>query len=161
MSTVEAVNAGLSPTAQALAATQAAAPGATGSGVQKSSLPPVGLARASSINTVNAQLVSSQWGVDPATVSGVYGGAAQSSGLFSGDNLLPLLTTISHAHAEQALALIGIQTPRAGSGGAASGSASSASASQAYAASQTPAALSEAASGSGPAIIDPLWGRTA
>jgi hypothetical protein len=161
MSTVEPVNATASPTAQALAATQAAASGSTGSQAQKSGLPPVGLARASSINTVNAQLVSSQWGVDPATVSGVYGGAAESSGLFSGDNLLPLLTTISHAHAEQALSLLGIQTPRPGTAAAATGSTSSAVASKAYAAAQTQSALVEAASGSGPAIIDPLWGRTA
>jgi hypothetical protein len=35
--------------------------------------------------------------------------------LFAGDSLLPLLTTLSHANAEQALALIGVQTPKPGS----------------------------------------------
>jgi hypothetical protein len=163
MSTVESVNATATPTAQALAAGQAnTASGAGGSQAQKMGLPPVGLAQAASANTVNAQLVSSQWGVDPATVNGVYGGAAESSGLFSGDNLLPLLTNLSHAHAEQALALIGVQTPKPGTAaGASQAETSSSAVSQAYSA-QSQAALDQiAASGSGPAIVDPLWGRSA
>jgi hypothetical protein len=78
-------------------------------------LPPANLAKAASVNTLNAELVSSQFGIDPASVSGVYGGAAASSGsLFADDNLLPLLQSLSSATAAQALALIGVQTPTPG-----------------------------------------------
>jgi hypothetical protein len=160
MSTVDSITAAASPTAQALAATQSVVTGASGSQAQKLGLPPVGLAQAASTNTINAQLVSSQWGVDPSTVSGVFGGAAVSDGLFAGDTLLPLLTNISHANAEQALALIGITTPKPGSSGTTTGTATSADASQAYAAAN-PTAVAEAAAGSGPLTVDPLWGRQA
>ena len=128
-------------------------------------LPPVALARAASNNTVNAQLVSSQWGVDPATVSGVYGGAAESGGLFAGDSLLPLLTTLSHANAEQALALIGVQTPKPGGAEpAASGSDARSTSADADAESspQSQATLAQMAySSSAPMVVDPLWGRSA
>lgn len=90
-------------------------------------LPPVQLAQAASTNTVNAQLVSSQWGIDPAAVGGVYGGAAESGGVFAGTALLSLLTTLSHATAEQALALIGVRAPTPG-GARAAASATSATA---------------------------------
>ena len=65
-------------------------------------LPPAGLSQASSVNTVNAALVSSQWGIDPGTVAGVYGGAAKTgSNLFSSLEMLPALTNMSRANAEQ------------------------------------------------------------
>ena len=160
MSAIDPINTALSPAAQALAATQSVATGASGSQAQKMGLPPVGLAQAASANTVNAQLVSSQWGVDPSTVSGVFGGAAVSDGLFAGDSLLPLLTNISHSNAEQALALIGVTTPKPGSSGTTASAATSAAASQAYAAAN-PSAVAEAAAGSGPMTVDPLWGRQA
>jgi len=162
MSTVESVNATASPTAQALAGSQSnTASGTSQTQAEKLGLPRVGLAAGASANTVNAQLVSSQWGVDPATVSGVYGGTAESGGLFAGDNLLPLLTNLSHAHAEQALALIGIQVPKpGGSAGSASGGTSSSAATRAYS-TQSQTALNQAAGGSGPATVDPLWGRQA
>jgi MFS family permease len=64
-----------------------------------SGLPPANLALAASINTVNAELVSSQWGIDPSTIGGVYGSADQSGDLFSGVALLPLLTNLTHADA--------------------------------------------------------------
>jgi hypothetical protein len=126
-----------------------------------SSLPPPSLARAASINTVNAQLVSSQWGVDPASVSGVYGGAAESGGLFAGDALLPLLTSLSHANAEQALALIGVQTPKPG-GNDPAASAPTTTDAAAESSPQSQTMLAQMASGSSaPMVVDPLWGRSA
>ena len=93
--------------------------------------------------------------MDPATVAGVYGGAGASGGLFAGDTLLPLLTTISHATAEQALALIGVQTPKPGSAAATTTQADATSA-------KGQAILDQAgASGSGAMNTDPLWGRPA
>ena len=159
-------------TTQASAAVQAgqanAEAGNTTAGspdVSKLGLPPTNLARAASVNTVNAALVSSQWGIDPASVSGVYGGAAQSGGLFSGDNLLPLLQSLSPATAEKALALIGIQTPTPTSGSAA------AAANAAYGSVPTTTAqaisptgqamLDQAAGSSAPMVVDPLWGKSA
>jgi hypothetical protein len=125
------------------------------------SLPPPSLARAASNNTVNAQLVSSQWGVDPASVSGVYGGAAESGGLFAGDNLLPLLTTLSRANAEQALALIGVQTPKPG-GNEPSAPESTTTDAAAESSPQSQATLAQtASSSSAPMVVDPLWGRSA
>lgn len=153
--------------AQAFQAGQAAT--ATGvSDTQKtaSGLPPVNLARAASANTVNAELAASQWGIDPATVSGVYGGAAasDSGGLFSGDTLLPLLTTLTHANAEQALSLIGVKTPTpgGGSGAATAATVTTLGANTAAAATNSQSALAQAAySSSSPVVVDPLWGRSA
>ncbi len=124
-------------------------------------LPPVNLARAASVNTLNGELLSSQFGVDPASVSGVYGGAAATSGsLFASDTLLPLLQSLSPATAEQALALIGIQTPTPGSGSGATSPTAGTTATTTQAASQ--AFLDQAATtSSGPQIVDPLWGTTA
>ena len=134
--------------------------------VSKLGLPPSGLAAAASANTVNAELVSSQWGIDPASVSGVYGGAAaDSGGLFAGDNLLPLLQSLSPATAEQALALIGIETPKPGSGSAAAATnAAPGAAPTTTAQALSPAGqamLNQAATSSAPMVVDPLWGRTA
>jgi hypothetical protein len=146
MTAISAVN---TSAAQALQATQANA--ALG-------LPPVLQAWAASINTVNAQLATSQWGIDPALVGGVYGGTAASEGLFSGDSLLPLLTTLTHANAEQALALIGVKTPTPNHGTASTAAASNTAAPTA----QSQTALAQAAaSSSAPMVVDPLWGRDA
>jgi hypothetical protein len=121
-------------------------------------LPPVRLAAAASANTVNAQLVSSQWGVDPATVAGVYGGAGESGGLFAGDNLLPLLTNLSHANAEQALTLIGVKTPTAGG---TAGSYAPETSKTASANAQSQSALAQTYGGTPAATVDPLWGKSA
>lgn len=161
MTQVSSIDAASTQASQAVGAGQANAEagntGAAQADLSKLGLPPAALAQAASANIVNAALVSSQWGIDPASVSGVYGGAAQSGGLFASDNLLPLLQSISRATAEQALALIGIQTPTPGS--ARAGAAS-------YAAAQAISSTGQAtpgqsASGSGPVVVDPLWGRTA
>jgi hypothetical protein len=116
--------------------------------IQQLGLPPANLAGAASANTVNAELVSSVFGVDPAAVSGVYGSSDGSGGLFTGLSLLPVLQNLNHTDAEQALALLGIQTPTPVSSNAATGSAVSPAASPANAS-------------SGAAIVDPLWGKTA
>jgi len=153
--------------AQAFQAAQAAT--ATGAGdTQKtpSGLPPANLARAASANTINAELAVSQWGLDPASVGGVYGGpaASDSGGLFSGDTLLPLLTTLTHANAEQALSLIGVKTPTVGggSGAATAAGATTLGANTAAAATNSQSALAQAAySSSAPVVVDPLWGRSA
>ena len=121
-------------------------------------LPPVRLAAAASANTVNAQLVSSQWGVDPATVAGVYGGAGDSGGLFAGDNLLPLLTNLTHANAEQALTLIGVKTPTAGG---TAGSYAPETSKTAAANAQSQSALAQAYGATPAATVDPLWGKSA
>jgi hypothetical protein len=126
----------------------------------KLGLPPVGLAQAASANTLNAALVSSEWGIDPASVSGLYGGAGAAAGLFASDNLLPLLRSISPANAEQALALIGIQTPTPGKASGTS-QASPGSPSAAAAAQASQALLDQASTGSAPMVVDPLWGRSA
>lgn len=159
MATIGSVNTSAAQASQAVqAALAATANGANPAQGAPSGLPPVGLARAASLNTVNAELVSSQWGIDPASVAGVYGGAAE-TGLFSGDNLLPLLTTLTHANAEQALTLIGVQTPTPGGQGQAA-SSSAAYASGKASGSQT-AAPPPASGSSAPMVVDPLWGRTA
>ncbi|HEX7498041.1 MAG TPA: hypothetical protein VF344_06225, partial [Candidatus Limnocylindrales bacterium] len=125
------VNANMSPAAQALAATQA-------SGTSRAGVPFALAAGVPTIGLANAQAVSSP----------------------SGEDLLAPLTNLSHAHAEQALTLIGVEMPRRGGNDGASGSGtSSAAASRAYSA-QSQSALIQAASGSGPAIVDPLWGRS-
>ena len=133
MSTVDAVNANKSPAAQALAATQA-------SGTSRAGVPFAMAVGVPTIGLANAQ--------------------AASNFLLSGEDLLAPLTNLSHAHAEQALTLIGVEMPRkGGNDGASGGGTSSAAASRAYSA-QSQSALIQAASGSGPAIVDPLWGRS-
>jgi hypothetical protein len=155
MASIAAVN---SSATQSSSAVQAAQANATTSSTQaqtaSSGLPPANLAAAASTNTLNALLVSSQWGIDPASVSGVYGGAAASDGgMFSGTSLLPLLTSLTRANAEQALSLIGIQTPTPGAGTATATAGTTV---------QSATALDQAAAGSSaPMVIDPLWGRSA
>jgi hypothetical protein len=123
---------------------------------QKLGMPPVGLAAAAVANTINAQLVSSQWGIDPGAVSGVYAGAAASGGLFSGDTLLALLQTLPAANADQALPLLGIETPSPSSIGAAMAAKPTANAN---AASADAAAAAQSAGGADVSTtVDPLWG---
>ena len=145
---------------QAVGALQAAqANRATGTAQTQAalpSLPPVNLAQAASANAVEADLIASQWGIDPATVSGVNSGAGASGGLFAGDALLPLLANLSHATAEQALALIGVKTPAAAGGGANSRAAVSPTASATSPSPETQAASTPG----GPMVVDPLWGGT-
>lgn len=156
MTTIGSATSSASQAVQAAQANTAAA--TTRTQAAPSGLPPVNLARAASTNTVNAALVSSQWGIDPTAVAGVFGGAAESGGLFSGDTLLPLLTNLSHANAEQALTLIGVQTPKPGNGTATQSTASSTTAP----AKPSQSALAQAASSSSaPMVVDPLWGRSA
>jgi hypothetical protein len=112
MNAIDGVDPSASAAAQSVQAGQAnVAVGSAQRQAQKAGLPPTGLAQAASVNTVNAELVASQWGIDPASVGGVYGGAAESAGIFEAGNLLPLLRSLSPATAERALALIGVQTP--------------------------------------------------
>jgi hypothetical protein len=145
---------------QAIAAAQANTAAPTKPSVADLGLPPANLAAAATTNTINAALVSSQWGIDPSTVGGVYGGAGASGGLFSGDTLLPLLTNLTHANAEQALALMGISTPTPGTAKSPA-PATTAAGSSASAAANTLAQAQAAAGPTGPAIVDPLWGRAA
>jgi hypothetical protein len=168
MAQVSSINAAANQASQAVPAGQANVDAGNTSAqtdVTKLGLPPVSLTKAASANTVNAELVSSQWGIDPASVSGVYGGAGASGGLFDGDNLLPLLRSLSPSTAEKALALIGIQTPQpSASSGQVAAYAATAAAPTTTAQSISPAgqaALDQAASSSAPAVVDPLWGRTA
>ena len=150
MQASQAVQAGKANTATA---TNQSQPSASG-------LPPVLLAGAASTNTLNAELVSSQWGIDPALVGGVYGGAASDSGgLFAGDALLPLLTNLNHANAEQALSLIGVQTPTPA--GQATTSGTGTTGTTATSSPQGQAALDQASGSSAPMVVDPLWGRSA
>jgi hypothetical protein len=121
-------------------------------------LPPTNLARAATTNTVNAALVSSQWGVDPSTVAGVYGGVGASGGLFASDNLLPLLTNLSRANAEQALSLLGIKTPSPGNSTTSYAPTSSATAASNA---QSQSALAQAYGGTATGTVDPLWGKSA
>lgn len=122
-------------------------------------LPPAYLAQAASVNTLNGLLVSSQFGVDPASVGGVYGGAAANSGgLFAGDTLLPLLQSLSPATAAQALALIGVQTPTPSGASSATSAATGTTASTSQAASQAYLDQAASTSGSTPTVVDPLWG---
>ena len=156
MAPIASVN--TSATAQAVQAAQANTATGTNQAQAPSGLPPFNLARAASANTVNAELVSSQWGIDPAAVSGVYGGAAESGGLFAGDSMLPLLTSLTRSNAEQALALIGVQTPTPGSAAAPTAQATNAAATTG----QSATALDQAAArSSAPMVVDPLWGRSA
>ncbi len=159
MATIGSIASSAGQSAQAVQAAQANVAAATDQGKSPPAcLPPVNLARAASTNAVNAELVSSQWGVDPATVGGVYGGAGADGGLFAGDTLLPLLMALTHANAEQALALIGARTP--GAAGATSPAPAAGGAGSTSTAGQS--AQAQAASApSGPMVVDPLWGRSA
>jgi len=128
--------------------------------VKQLGLPPVNLSAAASTNTLNAALVTSQFGVDPGLVGGVYGGAAQDGGLFASDYLLPVLTNLTHANAEQALSLLGISTPKPSATSApASADAAAAAANATPAANQL--ATDQASNPSGAMTVDPLWGRSA
>jgi hypothetical protein len=120
-------------------------------------LPPVGLAQAASVNTVNAALVSSAFGIDASAVSGVYGGSgASGSNWFTNVELLPALNNLSKATAEQALALFGIETPTPG--GSADGTYSGTTTGAAGAAGNTAIPASATL---GAAVVDPLWGKNA
>ncbi len=116
-------------------------------------LPPASLASAASANRVNAELATSQWGVDPGAVGGVYGGPAQASA-FANASLIPLLQSLSPATAEQALTLIGIAPARFGGTNAAV-------AAQAAAAANARTLFAQNSGGSGALVVDPLWGRSA
>ena len=139
MSSVEFANASASPTAQALVAGQAIAASATGGHpAQKVGLPPAGLA--------DAQTVSR---------------AAESRGQFSGDRLLPLLTDLSHGPAEQALALIEAQAPKPGTApGVWHGGISSSAPVGPTPLRALPRSVKQPPVVD-PALVDPLWGRSA
>jgi hypothetical protein len=156
MSAIGSVDTSATQATQAALAGTATTPTQTQS--PASGLPPASLAAAASANTLNAELATSQWGVDPNSVGGVYGGSGgstDSGGIFSGTSLLPVLTNLTHANAEQALALIGINIPKpGGTSGGSSGSTGTQPQSQ--------SSLAQAAySGSTPMVVDPLWGRSA
>ncbi len=162
MSAIDGVDLSASAASQSVQAAQAnSAVGVTQAPAQKAALPPAGLVQAASANTVNAELVASQWGIDPASVVGASGYAGQPGGLFAGETLLPVLSHLTRANAEQALSLLGVQTPtHGGSGGTSAAHSPNSTAQSISTAGQ--AALSEAAySASGPQIVDPLWGRDA
>src|ERR1035437_5886300 len=128
MDAIASLNTSATQASQAVQAGQAnTAAGTTTTQLAAAGLPPANLAGAAAINTLNAELVSSQWGIDPASVSGVYGGGAESGGLFSGDTLLSLLATLTRANAEQALAPIGVHTPGPAGNGTAAASSTAAS----------------------------------
>jgi hypothetical protein len=156
MSQIGSLDAPASQASQALPAASNADPATAPAELQRLGQPPASLAQAAAANTINAHLATSQWGVDPAAVSGVYGGAGRNGGLFSGSNLLPLLESLSPTTAEQALTLLGIPTPRAGSA-----SSFAAAARAAALAAQARAAFAQASSDSTPVVADPLWGKTA
>jgi hypothetical protein len=163
MDAIGSINSTATQAAQAVQAGQATpATGSTKTQAAPSGLPPANLAAAASANSMNAALVASQWGLDPSTMAGVYGGAGENGGLFAGDMLLPLLTTISHANAGQSLALLGIQTPKPSATAAAAAAAPSSN-SAAATSTKGQAALNEAVaqSSSSPMMVDPLWGRSA
>jgi len=157
MDGIGSVNASGTGAAGAVQAAQANTAAGTAQTQASLGLPPVNLAQAASANTVEAELVASQWGIDPATVGGVYGGAGAPGGLFSGVTLLPLHASLTHANAEQALALIGVKTPSPGGGSSAPSAASAAG----FSAASQSAAAQPAPSPSGPMMVDPLWGRSA
>jgi hypothetical protein len=162
MNGIDGVDPSASAASQSVQTAQTNAPvGGTQAQAQRAGLPPAGLAQAASANTVNAELVASQWGVDPASVAGAAGYTGQPGGLFAGETLLPVLSHLTRANAEQALSLLGVETPtHGGSGGASAAHAPNSTAQSISTAGQ--AALSEAAYGAtGPQIVDPLWGRDA
>ena len=156
MDGIGGVNPSETQAAQAIQAAQANLPsGSAQTQTLPPGLPPINLANAAAANTVNAYLVASQWGIDPAAAGGVYGGASASGGLFSGEMLLPLLANLTHANAEQALALIGVKTPTPGTSASAVFTGGTGSV-------PTPSQTAEAATApSGPMVVDPLWGRSA
>jgi len=155
MDAIGSINSSTTQAAAVQAAQANTAAGTAQAQVAALGLPPANLAQAASTNTVNAELVSSQWGIDPASVSGVYGGTGDSGGVFSSAMLLPLLTNLSHANAEQALALMGITTPTPDGGTTATPAAAAAT-------TTTPTTQSAEATPaqSGPTQVDPLWGQT-
>ena len=157
MDPVAAVKANSLLSAEAIEAALAnpAPSSASQSQAQKLGLPRVGSASAASTNTINAALVSSQWGIDPAAVSGVYGGTAQSGGLFAGDAMLTVLHTLSSANAEQALTLLGIGSfsPSPDSGGSPAPKSAAAANAAAAAAAVPPSGGSDVGT-----TVDPLWG---
>jgi len=168
MAQVSSVNAAATQASQSIQAGQANADAGNTAQAQydalRQGLPPVGLANASAANTVNAELVASQWGIDPASVGGVYGGATESASIFEAGNLLPLLRSLSPATAERALALIGVQTPTPAATSATAAAYTSGAMPTTTAQAISPngrARLDQAASDSAPAVVDPLWGRTA
>ena len=117
------------PTSQG--ATAATTSGAT-SPTEAAGLPPVNLAQAATQNTINAGLVCGLLGVDPGTVSGVYGGAASTGdNPFSGLFALPILNELSSSNAEQALSLLGFQVPTSATGSSAPAAATDAAPSSA------------------------------
>jgi hypothetical protein len=162
MNAIDGVDPSASAASQSVQAAQAnSAVGGTLEQAQKAGLPPVGLAQAASANTVNAELVASQWGIDPGSVAGAFGYTGQPGALFAGETLLPVLSHLTRANAEQALSLLGVQTPTHGGSGGTSAARSPNSTAQSISTAGQ-AALSEAAySASGPQIVDPLWGRDA
>ena len=159
MDPVASVSASAAQGALAIEAGQAniTAGGTAQAQAQKLGLPPVGLAAAAVVNTLNAQLVSSQWGVDPASVSGVYGGAAESGGLFSGDSMLTLLQSLTVANAEQALAVLGIQVPSLSSREDVTPAAKASASAGAVDAAAAATAQSSGGADVG-TTVDPLWG---
>jgi hypothetical protein len=148
MSSITSIGAPASPQVSTPSATDAA------NEVAALGLPPAGLALPSAVNTVNAELATAQWGVDPNLVGGVYGGSAASGSLFAGVDLLPLLSNLNTATAEQALALMGIQTPAVVSAGGSTSGDGQAAAASATAADAADASLNGA-------LIDPLFGKSA
>lgn len=162
MDPIAAVTANSLAGAEAIEATSPTpAGGSAQTQAQKLGLPPAGLAAPTATNTINAQLVSSQWGIDQAAVSGVYGGAAASGGgLFSGDALLAVLRTLPAANAEQALALLGIQTSSPSSSSVAAATAKPAAKDTVAAAAYNATSATAASSGGSDVgtTVDPLWG---
>ena len=157
MDAIGSINSSTTQAAAVQAAQANTAAGTAQAQVAALGLPPANLAQAASTNTVNAELVSSQWGIDPASVSGVYGDTRRLRRESSPSAmLLPLLTNLSHANAEQALALIGITTPTPDGGTTATQAAAAAT-------TTTPTTQSAEATPvqSGPTQVDPLWGQTA
>ncbi len=117
-------------------------------------LPPATLATPASTNTVNAELVVSQFGVSPDSVSGVYGGAAAAgSNWFASVELLPAISNLSRSTAEQSLALLGIETPTVGNASTASSTSNAGLSSPA-----TNTAIPESQT-LGATTVDPLWGK--
>jgi hypothetical protein len=85
----------------------------------------------------------------------VYGGAAESGGLFSGDSMLTLLQSLTVANAEQALAVLGIQVPSSSRADLVPAAKPSASAVAINAAAATAESSGGADVGT---TVDPLWG---
>ena len=160
MSAIDPISASPSQASAAAQANAAAATTSAADAKAKLGLPPVQLAAAASTNTINAELATSQWGVDPASVGGVYGGGNQDGGMFAGTSLLSTLSSLSPATAEQSLSLLGISMPAPKVASADSEPQATASGTPANSPTDN-AALQASAGGAGPAIVDPLWGRSA